>query len=728
MNEVGKLARGVIVLLACLVSASVFAAVEIHELKVASFENKNIAVGLGREFPGAKGLMSYTNDVARLDFDFTNGGNYVTMSVGKIAEGGKRLTGSFRCGCEADVKIFIRARDAKGDTYVAGRTALNPDGEWREISFDLAQLRWFFGSSTNAANRAKIKWPVYAEILVEPAKRKLSGWLEARGVRLATEADAAAQPDWTFRFRAPTGTASLFFPGETLSIPYAIRTLRLDGRKPVARVVRAVVTDADDAVVCERPLEAASGALSLDADALGGRFGAFKATLYGTDAPAAAERAFGSAWFAHLAGRPTPVAWCGSCFHGWGGFHRFRMAAAAGIGTMRTDITWGPWEKERGVYVCPKGFRETLDEMHRLGIQLNGILNGASHRLYGEPLTADMDCEWASAAAVKAGKRTLDEDAFCNWVRYLVTHEGSDVDFYEIWNEAWNNYFGRFYSRSKTTGSHHGDKVWARKFAAFSRKVADTIREVRPDANVGVCAEDGQDTSLIWMLEFGIARKEDCVTFHPYTHRGDPRPERNRFFFADEGRRMKAAQAANGGSSRLRITEYGWSTFQNDFDGKHDYWFVGDYPAVTYHAQARYLIRAYALAHSLGIESIMQYDFQDDGPRRNYTEHNFGMTFQNLTPKPSFAAVAFMTLKLGNAAPLGDFGSDPKTHRILGFEHADGRRVYIAWAVENPVSTPLPKDLEGKSVSLHDMWGTSVRSDLRDGLALTEDLVYFMEK
>lgn len=40
----------------------------------------------------------------------------------------------------------------------------------------------------------------------------------------------------------------------------------------------------------------------------------------------------------------------------------------------------------------------------------------------------------------------------------------------------------------------------------------------------------------------------------------------------------------------------------------------------------------------------MQYDFQDDGPRRDYTEHNFGMTFQNLTPKPSFAAVAFMTL------------------------------------------------------------------------------------
>ena len=99
---------------------------DVRELKVAAFERRAVSVGLGGEFPGAKGKMSYTNDVARLDFDFTNGGNYVTMSVGQIAEGGKRLYCSFRCGCDADVVVVVRARDAKGDTYVAGRTALKP--------------------------------------------------------------------------------------------------------------------------------------------------------------------------------------------------------------------------------------------------------------------------------------------------------------------------------------------------------------------------------------------------------------------------------------------------------------------------------------------------------------------------------------------------------------------------------------------------------------------------
>ncbi len=124
----------------------------------------------------------------------------------------------------------------------------------------------------------------------------------------------------------------------------------------------------------------------------------------------------------------------------------------------------------------------------------------------------------------------------------------------------------------------------------------------------------------------------------------------------------------------------------------------------------------------------MQYDFQDDGPRRDYTEHNFGMTFQNLTPKPSFAAVAFMTLTLGNAATLGDFGSDPKTHRILGFERADGRRAYAAWAVEEPVSVTLPEGLEGKAVSMRDIYGNPIGTESPDKLALTENPVYLVEK
>ena len=712
---------------AALLAAPATARAAEAELLVAPFARQSVQVGLGGEFPGARGAMGYSNGVARLDFDFANGGHYVTMNVGRIAEGGRRLSGKFRCGCDADLSLLLRATDAKGDTYTTG-TALRAAECWRDVVFDLSKLSHRWGPSTNAVDRATVKWPVTAEILAEPARRGLAGWVEARDVRLATEADAATQPDWTFSLQAPMGTASLFHGDETLSIPYALISLRTDGGEPAARLLRAEVTEAGGAVVGEIPIGGDAGALSLDAGVLCGRFGAFKATVFGSDAQNAPEREFASAWFARLVGRPKPVAWCGTGFHGWRGFERFRMMAAAGIGTARSDVYWPPWEKERGVYARPDdGFRESLDELHRLGIRLNAVLLGNSHPLYGRPLTEDMDCAWATPAAVKAGRRTFDDEAqaaFARWAAWFATHDGRDVDFYEIWNEAWNFYFGRFYSWSKKTGPSHGDKVWAREFAKFSRKVADAIREVRPDAAIGVCSEDGQDTSLIWMLEAGIAKKGDCVTFHPYTHKGDPRPDGNPFFFADEGRRMRNAMAANGGAERLRITEYGWSTFRPNEMGGHDFWFVGDFAAVTLLVQARYLVRAYLLARTFGVESMMQYDFQDDGPRNDYTEHNFGLTFQNLTPKPSFAAVAFMTWALGDAKPLGDFGSDPKTHRILGFEFPDGRRAYVAWAVEMPVEAAVPEYFAGKAFILRDLYGTPVKAAPDGALKLTEDPVY----
>ncbi len=718
----------IVTALVCMAFAVRLSAAEIHELKVAAFERKGVSLGFGREFPGARGRMSYTNGIATLNFDFTKGGHYITMSAGRVAEGARTLTGRFRCRCDGAerVNVGIRGWDAKGDYYQAVKT-LNPDAEWREVSFDLAHLAWSRGKSTNAADRARVKWPIgNLEITCEPLPvKKLAGALDMERLRLVTEAEAADQADWTFSFHAPRGIDALFYPGGSLAIPYELIPLRADGGGMSARLVRATVEDGAGNAVGDTQLADVRGVLTLDGEALGGRFGAFRVAFVGVDARGV-ERKFGSTWLARLAGKSKPVPWCGTGVHGWRTPGRYPMIAAAGIGMVRSDIVWSQWEKERGVYVCPdNGFREALDEMHALGIQLNGILNGPYHPLYGEPFTEEMDGVYVTADAIRKGRRTFDEDAFCNWVRHLVTHEGRDVDFYEVWNEAWNNYFGRFYSWSKKTGPHHGDETWIRKFASFSRKVADTIHSVRPEAHVGVCAEDGDGSGLERMLRAGIAHKEDCVTFHPYIHLEDPRPERFKFFFADDGARIKRAQAANGGSTRLRITEVGWTTYSVDEHGKSEHWFVGAYPGVTYFGQANYLIRAFLLARSFGVESTMQYDFADDGPRRNYTEHNFGLVFTDLTPKPSYAAVAFMTHLLGEATPLGrNFGSDNKTHRIVGFALPNGRRAYAAWAVEEPVSVPLPEGLEGKAIAIRDIYGNPIEPESPDRMALTESPIY----
>ena len=134
-------------------------------------------------------------------------------------------------------------------------------------------------------------------------------------------------------------------------------------------------------------------------------------------------------------------------------------------------------------------------------------------------------------------------------------------------------------------------------------------------------------------------------------------------------------------------------------------WFVGGYPGVSYAVQAQYMIRAYLIARSAGVESMMQYDFHDDGPRRNYTEHNFGIVFEDYTPKPSFAAIAAMARIVGDAKPLGDFSADRTKYRIYGFGRPDGKRVYAMWAIEGKAKVELPADAVGGTV--YDLMGNS---------------------
>ena len=66
------------------------------------------------------------------------------------------------------------------------------------------------------------------------------------------------------------------------------------------------------------------------------------------------------------------------------------------------------------------------------------------------------------------------------------------------------------------------------------------------------------------------------------------------------------------------------------------------------------------------------------------------------------------------------WGIENETHRIVGFDLPDGRRAYAAWAVEEPVSVPLPEGLEGKAIAVYDIYGNPIVPESPDRLALTE--------
>jgi hypothetical protein len=191
------------------------------------------------------------------------------------------------------------------------------------------------------------------------------------------------------------------------------------------------------------------------------------------------------------------------------------------------------------------------------------------------------------------------------------------------------------------------------------------------------------------MIRRGIAGEKDLIAFHPYCHR-QHRPERE-YFLKDFGAKHRALAEKHGGARRFAITEAGWTTF----DGTGTFWQVaGSYPKASYSGQADCIVRFYLAALAAGVEFACQYDFKDDGPRRDHTEHNFGLMFEDFSPKPSYAAVATLSRMVGQAEFIGRMESDPARYRVMRFKTFD-RNILVCWAVEGCIKWHAPEETRG---------------------------------
>ena len=503
---------------------------------------------------------------------------------------------------------------------------------------------------------------------------------------VATTAQAKLAPD---RFGA------LWYPGETAS--FTVDAVA-DGNASSAvwRVTDWLGRDCATG-------KTAGGAIAIRHDALGGRFGAFR-LVFGTN----------ETWFAFLPSRQVkPCAWAGTgthAGHGWwrGDFRYLDLVAAAGLGVVRDDAIWDWHEKKRGEIVFTENFRAMVQALMVRGILFDCVLGGKND-LYENPLDADAFARYATAAATAAREF------------------GVGVRLFEIFNEPHNFHFPRVYlpeGMEYTRFQCDPKALWVQKHAELTRKAADAIRAVLPDANVGVGSEDWWDLFKQMLANAPIARKGDVVAIHPYDH-FQPRPEGN-WFFRDGGRALRETLLANGGADRIAMTECGWTTYDATGGGTHAH--VGNYPSSTLVEQAQYIVRYYLLARQHGIEFACQYDFMDDGPRRDHTEHNFGFVRQDATPKPSFAAVAAMTRLVGDAEPLGSRSSDEAAWRLYAFALPGGRFVHAAWAVHGECAAALPESLPSGSARCLDLMGNEIPMPLdADGkLMLTERPLYIL--
>ena len=137
------------------------------------------------------------------------------------------------------------------------------------------------------------------------------------------------------------------------------------------------------------------------------------------------------------------------------------------------------------------------------------------------------------------------------------------------------------------------------------------------------------------LLRLGGARYCDAISIHPYRQ---TTPEESDL--VGDLQHITELAAANGGKRPLWFTENCWTT---DLPG-----------GSTEERAALMLPRCYALALGSGqVERLIWFRLADPGVDRFYGEDNYGMCYQDLTPKPAYFAHATTAALLDGTTPAG---------------------------------------------------------------------------
>ena len=644
----------------------------------------------GGEFPGAKAELGFDQEggrrFARLSFDLTKG-RYVGYRVPERIPAGTscvafllRLTKGLE-----HTRLFFRILDSEGQAHLQS-VPFVPTGEWATVKFDPSKG----GGHWGGANDGVVRMPAVECVLgVETAGADRKGCLDIADVVIETTAGLSEIPSSAI-ICVPVAASSLFYTGENPAFSLSVAR-REESVQPRRARIDCRITDCYGRELFRR--QVGEGTLVVRHEDIGGRFGAF--ALDTTTEDGASNRT----WFACLTSKDVkPCPWAGTQCH----VYRWRnvpqlvdLLAAAGIGIVRDEPDWASCELTKGVYAVPEMFEGFVDALLARGIHMNLLLS-YGNKLYDNP---------------------VDTDAFANFAAWSSEHFKGRIDRYEIWNEPQNFTFKKVYWQKGES-----DEEWIGKFVEFTHAADDAIRMVNPHAVVGVTGEDVRHL-LKLMLEKGIARPHNAIAFHPYCH-DQHRPERE-YFLDDFGAEFRELARKNGGAARWCITESGWTTYE----GEGEYWDVaGSYPRASLSGQAECIVRMYLAALEAGCEYAIQYDFRDDGLRRGYTEHNFGLVHHDWTPKPSYAAVAFMTRHVGQRRYVCDLSSDRHTFRVAEFapEAESGSGTVLAlWSIEGTCEWEVPASL-GPWTECRDLFGNVIEPPVISGrrLRLAESPIY----
>ena len=214
---------------------------------------------------------------------------------------------------------------------------------------------------------------------------------------------------------------------------------------------------------------------------------------------------------------------------------------------------------------------------------------------------------------------------------------------------------------------------------------AKAIRAGAPGAKVfGPAASNVSIPYLKRLVDLGLLNDLDGVSAHPYVWGTAPEGK----FMTDIIRYMEYLRSIGKGDMPVHFTEFGWTTLPGTWQAHVD--------ELT---QAQYVSRSFALLSTTGIASAVY--FAGWYLPKNEGEHGFSLLRRDMSPKPSYAAIAKAIKTL---TPFGTSGrwikASETTHLVL-HKRPEGGLLVIAWSTDGKGVFPAPASL----TSMTDMMG-----------------------
>lgn len=256
-----------------------------------------------------------------------------------------------------------------------------------------------------------------------------------------------------------------------------------------------------------------------------------------------------------------------------------KMISELGVKWIRMDLFWDQTEKEKGVYDF-SAYDHLFEVLERHGLKAVMILDYGSG-LYpgGNPPTSPEGIQ-----------------AFVNWATQAVQrYQGKGV-LWEIWNEPNVDHFWP-------------PKADVEAYIKLAKAVSAAIKKVAPqEAVVGPGSSHIPLDFLERIFQSGLLEHWSAITVHPY--RNPLKSPETSIQDIAELRTLLKKYLPPGKDIPVLSGEWGYSSSPFLMDDEK---------------QAKFLARMWLINLANGIPLSIWYDWHDDGPDLDNSEHNFGV-------------------------------------------------------------------------------------------------------